>query len=95
MADGKKIVKEGWLQKKGVYIPNWRPRYFQLFNDGTLLGYKGGPPSQGGIPENSFRVSNCKVVRDQSKSGLFNVGFLDQNCVINRLFKVDSSEERE
>lgn len=34
------VVYEGWLYKRGEHIKNWRARYFVLFKDGALLGYK-------------------------------------------------------
>lgn len=34
------VVYESWLMKRGEHIKNWRARYFILFKDGALLGYK-------------------------------------------------------
>lgn len=89
------VVKEGWLRKKGEFIKNWRARYFQLYSDGYLLGFKGGSPYDGGLAENSFRITNCRIVMDRKTENLFQCSFLDQKCVIYRLFKAESGEDRE
>uniref|UniRef100_A0AC35GLE3 PH domain-containing protein n=1 Tax=Panagrolaimus sp. PS1159 TaxID=55785 RepID=A0AC35GLE3_9BILA len=34
------VVHQGWLMKRGEHIKNWRARYFILFKDGALLGFK-------------------------------------------------------
>ncbi|VDQ10294.1 unnamed protein product [Trichobilharzia regenti] len=39
----RKVVKEGWLMKRGEHIKNWRRRYFKLREDGTFYGYKSQP----------------------------------------------------
>jgi len=48
-------LKEGWLQKRGEYIKNWRPRWFVLKADGSFLGYK-QKPQHGTEPLNNFKV---------------------------------------
>lgn len=50
------IVKEGWLNKRGEHIKNWRQRYFFLLEDGTLLGFKTKPENGLDDPLNNFTV---------------------------------------
>jgi len=93
------VVKEGWLYKRGVYIRNWRPRYFQLLDNGILHGYKSGRPDQPGAPGdealNEFPVANCKVkVADDVKKYAFVVTFLDQTTFVERIFRAESDEDR-
>ena len=42
----------------GEYIKNWRPRYFQLWSDGSFIGYKEVPKSREVEPLNNFSVSS-------------------------------------
>nr|XP_015217973.1 PREDICTED: RAC-gamma serine/threonine-protein kinase-like [Lepisosteus oculatus]XP_015217974.1 PREDICTED: RAC-gamma serine/threonine-protein kinase-like [Lepisosteus oculatus] len=52
------IVKEGWVQKRGEYIKNWRPRYFLLKTDGSFIGYKEKPQDADlPYPLNNFSVA--------------------------------------
>ncbi|KAI3650631.1 hypothetical protein MP228_004112 [Amoeboaphelidium protococcarum] len=51
-------LKEGWLQKQGNYIKNWRERWVQL-RPGLLLYYK--EPTQEQQPTNFFLLQGCKV----------------------------------
>ncbi|KAF5394640.1 hypothetical protein PHET_10771 [Paragonimus heterotremus] len=39
----RKVIREGWLMKRGEHIKNWRRRYFKLREDGTFYGYKSQP----------------------------------------------------
>lgn len=39
----RKVVREGWLMKRGEHIKTWRRRYFILREDGTFYGYKSIP----------------------------------------------------
>lgn len=39
----RKIIKQGWLMKRGEHIKTWRRRYFILREDGTFYGYKSIP----------------------------------------------------
>ncbi|VDP01982.1 unnamed protein product [Heligmosomoides polygyrus] len=57
------IIIEGWLHKKGEHIRNWRPRYFILFHDGALLGFKAKPKLGQPFPEplNDFMVKDAQV----------------------------------
>uniref|UniRef100_A0A3B3WIW7 non-specific serine/threonine protein kinase n=2 Tax=Percomorphaceae TaxID=1489872 RepID=A0A3B3WIW7_9TELE len=53
------VVKEGWVQKRGEYIKNWRPRYFLLKTDGSFIGYKDKPQdSDLAYPLNNFSVAS-------------------------------------
>ena len=51
-----RVIQEGWLQKKGEYIKNWRNRYFILREDGQFYGYKAKPISETELanPLNNF-----------------------------------------
>uniref|UniRef100_A0A7N8YQE0 non-specific serine/threonine protein kinase n=1 Tax=Mastacembelus armatus TaxID=205130 RepID=A0A7N8YQE0_9TELE len=58
------IVREGWLQKRGEYIKNWRPRYFLLKTDGSFIGYKEKPQDADlPYPLNNFSVASHQAVR--------------------------------
>lgn len=39
----RKVIREGWLMKRGEHIKNWRRRFFILREDGTFYGYKTQP----------------------------------------------------
>ncbi|VDO07718.1 unnamed protein product [Brugia timori] len=56
-------VHEGWLMKRGEHIKNWRPRYFVLFKDGALLGFRAKPDPDQPLPDplNDFTVKNVQV----------------------------------
>jgi hypothetical protein len=53
-------VKEGWINKRGEYVQNLRPRYFVLKSDGTFRGYK-QPPLDSDLPINIFEVANSSI----------------------------------
>uniref|UniRef100_A0A0M3HW42 PH domain-containing protein n=1 Tax=Ascaris lumbricoides TaxID=6252 RepID=A0A0M3HW42_ASCLU len=57
-------VHEGWLLKRGEHIKNWRPRYFVLFRDGALFGFKAKPDPNQPYPEplNDFTVKDVQVI---------------------------------
>lgn len=91
------IVKAGWVQKRGEYIKNWRPRYFQLKSDGSFLGFKDKPSSASEIL-NNFSVANCQcqiLKTERPKPNTFLVRCLQWTTVIERTFHVDSPDERE
>lgn len=54
------VVYEGWLDKRGEHIKTWRPRYFVLFRDGVLLGYRTKVETFED-PLNVFTVRNVQV----------------------------------
>lgn len=39
----RKVIREGWLMKRGEHIKTWRRRFFILREDGTFYGYKNKP----------------------------------------------------
>ncbi|XP_071834760.1 RAC-gamma serine/threonine-protein kinase-like [Apostichopus japonicus] len=95
-ADNVVIVKEGWVQKRGEYIKNWRPRYFQLRSDGSFLGYKERPRKDTSEVLNNFTVAECQVLKtEKPKANTFLVRCLQWTTFVERTFHVDTPEERE
>lgn len=41
----------------GEYIKNWRPRYFQLWSDGSFIGWKEVPKGKDVVPLNNFTIA--------------------------------------
>ncbi|KAG5831146.1 hypothetical protein ANANG_G00300730 [Anguilla anguilla] len=91
------IVKEGWVQKRGEYIKNWRPRYFLLKTDGSFIGYKEKPQDADlPYPLNNFSVAKCQLMKtERPKPNTFIIRCLQWTTVIERTFHVDSPEERD
>lgn len=99
------IVKEGWLMKRGEHIRNWRRRYFVLREDGTFYGYKTKPqPAAGGTepdfentpPLNNFTVRSCQLMKaSKPKPFTFIIRGLQLTTIVERMFYVETSEERE
>nr|XP_060500904.1 RAC-gamma serine/threonine-protein kinase [Panthera onca] len=90
------IVKEGWVQKRGEYIKNWRPRYFLLKTDGSFIGYKEKPQDVDlPYPLNNFSVAKCQLMKtERPKPNTFIIRCLQWTTVIERTFHVDTPEER-
>ena len=61
------LVKQGWLMKRGEHIKTWRGRYFMLFENGSLFGYKQKPEDQVSLrePLNNFTVRGCQVLKTE------------------------------
>ena len=78
-------VKEGWVQKRGEYIKNWRPRYFLLKTDGSFIGYKEKPQDVDlPYPLNNFSVAKCQLMKtERSKPNTFIIRCL-QWTTVNR-----------
>ncbi|TKR87037.1 hypothetical protein L596_011514 [Steinernema carpocapsae] len=92
------VVIEGWLMKRGEHIRNWRPRYFILFRDGALYGFKSRPDDKVPLPEplNDFTVKDVQVLKvERPKPYTFIVRGLQWTTVIERMFYAESSELRE
>lgn len=61
--NGVRVVKEGWLFKRGEHIKNWRARYFILLEDGSLIGFKNKPLTTAYTdPLNDFTVKGCQIM---------------------------------
>ncbi|KAL8610401.1 RAC-gamma serine/threonine-protein kinase [Nucella lapillus] len=90
-------VKEGHLWKRGEHIKNWRKRYFILCKDGSFLGFRSKP--EGGDmsdPLNNFTVKDCQLMKiDRPRPNTFLIRGLQWTTVVERMFCVDSPEERE
>ncbi|RWS24576.1 RAC serine/threonine-protein kinase-like protein [Leptotrombidium deliense] len=92
-----RLIKEGWLLKRGEHIKNWRRRYFVLIEDGSLLGFK-QKPDDGAFsdPLNNFTVRNCQVMKtEKPKPFTFLLRGLQWTTVIERMFCTETEEDRE
>uniref|UniRef100_A0A3P8Y9S4 non-specific serine/threonine protein kinase n=1 Tax=Esox lucius TaxID=8010 RepID=A0A3P8Y9S4_ESOLU len=91
------VVKEGWVQKRGEYIKNWRPRYFLLKTDGSFIGYKDKPQDADlAYPLNNFSVAKCQLMKtERPKPNTFIIRCLQWTTVIERTFHVDTPNERD
>ncbi|KAG5278436.1 hypothetical protein AALO_G00098970 [Alosa alosa] len=96
MNDPNVVVKEGWVQKRGEYIKNWRPRYFLLKTDGSFIGYKEKPQDMDlAYPLNNFSVAKCQLMKtERPKPNTFIIRCLQWTTVIERTFHVDTPDER-
>ncbi|CAI5452676.1 unnamed protein product [Caenorhabditis angaria] len=92
------VVVEGWLHKKGEHIKNWRPRYFVLFYDGALLGFRAKPKDPGTFPEplNDFIIKDAQTIAyDKPRPNMFMIRCLQWTTVIERTFYAETSEVRQ
>nr|AAW24576.1 SJCHGC07832 protein [Schistosoma japonicum] len=90
-----KVVKEGWLMKRGEHIKNWRRRYFKLREDGAFYGYKIQPKDNVTQPLNNFTVRDCQIIRlNKPKPYTFLIRGLQWTNVVERLFFVETEAER-
>ncbi|CAI4223052.1 unnamed protein product [Auanema sp. JU1783] len=92
------VVMEGWLHKKGEHIKNWRPRYFMLFHDGALLGFKVKPKTDQPFPEplNDFMIRDSSVIfYDKPRPNIFMIRCLQWTTLIERTFHADTPEIRQ
>ncbi|XP_074600937.1 AKT serine/threonine protein kinase [Brevipalpus obovatus] len=93
-----RMVKEGWLLKRGEHIKNWRPRYFILYENGDLKGYKQKPEAgRESEPLNNFTARGCQVFKiDKPKPYTFMLrGLRFERSVIERTFCADTENERD
>lgn len=89
-------VKEGWLNKRGEYIKNWRPRWFVLKSDGKFLGYK-QKPTPGLEPLNNFKIEpNVNILpSDKVKKNAFTIRVLQWSTFIDRTFCTETEGDRQ
>lgn len=79
----------------GEHIKNWRSRYFVLYADGSLMGYRNKPESPMTEPLNNFTVKRCQIMSvDRPKPYTFTIRGLQWTTVIERTFHVSSEKER-
>jgi len=94
--DGVRIVREGWLWKRGEHIKNWRRRYFILREDGSFFGFKNKPEHDLQDPLNNFTVKDCQLMKlEKPKPNTFIIRGLQWTTVVERMFWVETKEERE
>ena len=88
------VIYESWLSKRGEHIKNWRQRYFVLFNDGSLLGFK-SKVDKYEDPLNDFTVKDVQLMRlEKPKANTFLVRGLQWTTVIERMFCAETPELR-
>lgn len=96
LEDGVRIMKEGWLWKRGEHIKNWRRRYFILRDDGTFFGFKSKPEHDLQDPLNNFTVKDCQLMKlEKPKPNTLIIRGLQMSTIVERMFCVDSATERE
>ncbi|XP_026293832.1 RAC serine/threonine-protein kinase [Frankliniella occidentalis] len=90
------VIKQGWLYKRGEHIKTWRPRYFLLLDNGSLIGFKNKPEIPYGDPLNNFTVKGCQIMSlDRPKPFIFIIRGLQLTTVIERTFHAESDADRE
>ncbi|XP_036363257.1 RAC-gamma serine/threonine-protein kinase isoform X1 [Octopus sinensis] len=90
------VVKEGYLWKRGEHIKNWRKRYFLLRKNGAFFGFRAKPENDATEPLNNFTVKGCQLMKqDKPRPNTFIIRGLQWTTVVERMFCVDSPEERE
>ncbi|KAF6779061.1 hypothetical protein AHF37_01535 [Paragonimus kellicotti] len=91
----RKVIREGWLMKRGEHIKTWRRRYFKLREDGTFYGYKSQPKDDMAQPLNNFTVRDCRIFRlNKPKPFTFLIRGLQWTSIVDRLFFVETEVER-
>uniref|UniRef100_A0A7E4VPX7 non-specific serine/threonine protein kinase n=1 Tax=Panagrellus redivivus TaxID=6233 RepID=A0A7E4VPX7_PANRE len=92
------VVISGWLLKRGEHIKNWRQRYFILFRDGALLGFKTQPAANSDFrdPCNDFTVKDVQLMKvEHPKPNTFLVRGLQFTTVIERMLNAESAALRD
>ncbi|KAL5008941.1 hypothetical protein ScPMuIL_014522 [Solemya velum] len=90
------VVREGYLWKRGEHIKNWRKRYFILRKDGSFLGFRAKPEHGLSDPLNDFTVKDCQLMKmEKPRPNTFIIRGLQWTTVVERMFCVDNTDERE
>eukprot|EP00042_Codosiga_hollandica_P046918 m.501579 g.501579 ORF g.501579 m.501579 type:complete len:458 (+) comp57332_c0_seq1:242-1615(+) len=92
------IAKQGWLLKRGEFIKNWRPRWFQLKTDGSFRGFKSD--TAGEAPINFFDVAGSVLTivddgKGKAKKFGFIIRFMQMTRFVERSFHLETEEERD
>ncbi|KAF0988638.1 hypothetical protein HZS_2850 [Henneguya salminicola] len=97
------IIKQGWIQKKGEIIKNWRSRYYHLNADGLFIGYKDENNLNSVLNKfcvrsyfNYIIINSDSIIKtDEQNLNFFSIRFLKNNTFIERLFRCKDQEERD
>ncbi|VDN96301.1 unnamed protein product [Rodentolepis nana] len=99
----RKVIKQGWLMKRGEHIKTWRRRFFILREDGTFYGYKTIPSVRFCLlqdnleqPLNNFTVRDCQLIcLNKPKPHTVLMRGLQWTTVVERLFFFEHHSERD
>uniref|UniRef100_A0A0R3RIK0 PH domain-containing protein n=1 Tax=Elaeophora elaphi TaxID=1147741 RepID=A0A0R3RIK0_9BILA len=91
-------VHEGWLLKRGEHIKNWRPRYFVLFKNGALLGFRAKPDPDQPLPDplNDFTVKNVQAVSDSLKEteSQMDTEMMEESSILSEINRQTTTHEQ-
>jgi len=91
------LVHEGWLNKRGEYIKNWRPRYFKLYSDGSFYGFKEKPTEDKHVePINNFSVKGCQIIKLEKGGKAYSILIRcwQLTTLVERTFSLNSESDR-
>ena len=91
------LMKGNVFSCAGEHIRNWRQRYFILKDNGQFIGFKNKPTHDTDLndPLNNFTVKNCTIVpSNRPRPFTFYIRGLHMTTVVERVFSVDTEEER-
>lgn len=92
------IVKKSYLLKREEYLLRWKLRFFILFSDGRLSGFKTEPKAEEERERhhNDFTVEDCQImIASKPKPFTFVIRGLQLTSVVERTFSVETEDERE
>ncbi|KAI6199587.1 Non-specific serine/threonine protein kinase [Aphelenchoides besseyi] len=95
MNEDREVMFEGYLLKRGEHFKSWRTRYFVLYDDGSLLGWK-KKEDQGSDPLNVFTVKDVQLMKvEKPRPNTFLMRGLQWTTVIERTFAADNAAVRD
>ena len=87
------IFVVSWRKKPKVKDYYFIFRYFVLFNDGALLGYKSKPKEGFPEPLNDFMIKDAQTMcYDKPRPNMFMIRCLQWTTIIERTFYAESKE---